>query len=81
MKKVIVSERKTDEIFLEEVKEKTPIFAFDKKGDRWDGMVTREIGKGWTVRDTLGLGSSGHYETREQCLQYDSKYYDFYIFD
>lgn len=67
MKTVIIENKEKDVIVLDMIEETTPIFAYDRYG-KLSGMLIYEP-EGWIVRIGRDFGSSGHYETREECIK------------
>ena len=76
MKKVLLGE--DESILIRNVGVSTPIFA--KKDGELRGMVIYEEDMGWILRTGGSFGSSGHHETREECLKEDGELdYEFFI--
>ena len=75
MKKIVLK-YKEEEILLSEVNISQCIFA--KKEDKLAGMIIKDC-KGWVLRIGPDIGSSGHYETLEECIKSGMDYgYVFY---
>ena len=77
-KKVIIKENK-QEIDLDDVRERMPIFV-EKQG-KLAGMLVKE-GRGWILRTGGANGVTGYHETRRACIQSALNYdYVFFIED
>ena len=79
MKKVIIKQEENALIInLNDIDEYTPIFA--RRNYRLAGMVVREYGKGWILRIGGDAGNSGHFNSREECMERAMEFgYEFVI--
>jgi len=80
MKEVIIEDKATDTINLDDVKTYTPIFA--KENGLLKGMIVRDVDKGWILRLGGETGCSGYHKTRYDCMRKAMEYgYSFFVED
>lgn len=86
MRKIIVRKENEDAVYLDELKNKVPIFA--KKAGKLVGMIVLEYPsysgatRGWILKVGGDCGTYGYFYTREECiLGGKSLGYEFFVED